>query len=227
MSTTSTSISASSSCFALAATSPFTPTAAPTRSRPRASTAGEYSVARRAPVLVRIPTQSPDAETTGASRCRPACSWSNAAAGGVPAGSVNGSADMTVASCAKRSAPAQSASVTTPTGAPPAPMTTTAPWARLGSSARASPTVSAGPRVIAVSTTRSRVFTQVTTSATTSPGMSWGRIASPPRRATVSAIRRPETAVMFAATTGIVVPLPSRVARSTSRRDPRRTARGP
>ncbi len=133
---------------------------------------------------------------------------------------MNGSADITVDSCANRSAPAQSASVTTPTGAPPASMTTTAPCARLGSSASASPTVSAGPRVIAVSTTRSRVFTQATTSATTSAGMSCGRIASPPRRAIVSAIRRPETAVMLAATIGMVAPLPSRVVRSTSSRDP-------
>ena len=127
---------------------------------------------------------------------------------------------MTVDSCANRSAPAQSASVTTPTGAPESSVTTTAPCARLGSSASASPTVSPGPRVIAVSTTRSRVFTQATTSATTSPGMSCGRIASPPRRAIVSAIRRPETAVMFAATIGMVAPLPSLVARSTSSRDP-------
>ena len=41
----------------------------------------------------------------------------------------------------------------------------------------------------------------------------------PPRRATVSAIRRPDTAVMFATTTGMVVPLPSLVARLTSSRD--------
>ena len=42
----------------------------------------------------------------------------------------------------------------------------------------------------------------------------------PPRLATVSAIRRPATAVMFATTTGIVAPLPSRVVRSTSSREP-------
>ena len=73
--------------------------------------------------------------------------------------------------------------------------------------------------MIAVSTTTSRDFTQATTSATTSPGMSCGMIARPPRRAMVSAIRRPETAVMLAATIGMVAPLPSRVARSTSSRD--------
>jgi hypothetical protein len=50
--------------------------------------------------------------------------------------------------------------------------------------------------------------------------MSCGSTASPPRRATVSAIRRPEIAVMLATTTGIVVPTRSGVVRSTSRRDP-------
>ena len=46
--------------------------------------------------------------------------------------------------------------------------------------------------------------------------MSWGSTATAPRRATVSAILRPETAVMLATTIGIVVPTPSGVARSTS-----------
>jgi hypothetical protein len=41
----------------------------------------------------------------------------------------------------------------------------------------------------------------------------------PPRRATVSAMRRPATAVMFDTTTGIVVPIASGVVRSTSKRD--------
>ena len=63
-------------------------------------------------------------------------------------------------------------------------------------------------------------FTQLITSATTSAGMSCGKIAMPPRRATVSAIRRPETAVMLAVTIGMVAPLPSAVVRSTSRREP-------
>ena len=49
--------------------------------------------------------------------------------------------------------------------------------------------------------------------------MSCGITAIPPRRATVSAIRRPATAVMFATTIGTVVPVPSAVARSTSKRD--------
>ena len=50
-------------------------------------------------------------------------------------------------------------------------------------------------------------LTLPTTSATTSVGMSCGMIATPPRRATVSAIRRPETAVMLATTSGSVVPI--------------------
>ena len=86
--------------------------------------------------------------------------------------------------------------------------------------------VSAGPSVIGVSWTRWRLFTQATTSPTTSAGMSWGSTAMPPRRATVSAIRRPDTAVILATTTGMVVPLPSLVARSTSRRDATAEARG-
>ena len=39
-------------------------------------------------------------------------------------------------------------------------------------------------------------------------------------RATVSAIRRPATAVMFATTSGTLVPTRSGVVRSTARRDP-------
>ena len=46
-----------------------------------------------------------------------------------------------------------------------------------------------------------------------------GQTATPPRRATVSAIRRPATAVMSATTTGRVVPTPSGVVRSTSIRE--------
>ena len=193
--------------------------ATPTRSRPAASTAGEYRVARSAPVLVMMPRQRPSPSTTGASRCRPSCSSANACSGGVPAGSVNGSADITWLSWVNRSTPRQSASVTTPTGRS-SESTITAPCARLGSRLSASPAVSVGASVSAVSTTRSRDFTQAITSATTSAGMSCGKIAMPPRRATVSAIRRPETAVMLAVTMGMVAPLPSVVARSTSSREP-------
>ena len=39
--------------------------------------------------------------------------------------------------------------------------------------------------------------------------MSWGSTAMPPRRATVSAMRRPATAVMLATTIGRLVPMPS------------------
>ena len=67
-----------------------------------------------------------------------------------------------------------------------------------------------------VSKTRWRCFTHATTSATTGIGMSWGITAMPPRRATVSAIRRPAMAVMLATTSGSVAPVPSEVARSTS-----------
>src|ERR1043166_3645560 len=49
--------------------------------------------------------------------------------------------------------------------------------------------------------------------------MSCGMTATPPRRATVSAMRRPATAVMFDTTTGTVVPVPSSERRSTSRRE--------
>src|SRR5690349_24895711 len=49
--------------------------------------------------------------------------------------------------------------------------------------------------------------------------MSCGMTAMPPRRAMVSAMRRPETAVMLATTIGMVAPVPSDVERSTSNRD--------
>ena len=114
-----------------------------------------------------------------------------------------------------RSTPVQSASVMMPTGRPSS-STTAARCERLGSRASASLTVSCGSRMIGVSKTGWRAFTHDTTSATTSSGMSCGRTLSPPRRAIVSAIRRPETAVMLATTSGIVVPVPSDGARSTS-----------
>ena len=50
--------------------------------------------------------------------------------------------------------------------------------------------------------------------------MSCGSTARPPRRATVSAIRRPEIAVMLATTTGSSCRRRSGVVRSTSSRDP-------
>jgi hypothetical protein len=48
---------------------------------------------------------------------------------------------------------------------------------------------------------------------------SCGSTVSAPRRASVSAIRRPATAVMFAAITGTVAPEPSAAVRSTSNRE--------
>ena len=44
-------------------------------------------------------------------------------------------------------------------------------------------------------------------SVITGSGTSWGITARPPRRAIVSAILRPEIAVIFATTIGIVVPV--------------------
>lgn len=126
---------------------------------------------------------------------------------------------MTSLSWVNRSTPARSASVTMPTGRPSA-TTTPALCARLGSSARASATVWDGARVIGVSSTGWRCLTQPVTSVTTSSGMSCGMTARPPLRATVSAIRRPATAVILATTSGRVVPLPSGVERSTSCREP-------
>ena len=84
----------------------------------------------------------------------------------------------------------------------------------------ASPTVSVGRSVIAVSCTRCRRLTQPITSATTSIGMSCGITVIAPRRAVVSAIRRPATAVMLEITSGMWVPVPSLVERSTSSREP-------
>jgi hypothetical protein len=130
-------------------------------------------------------------------------------------GSVSGLADITWCTCAKRSTSVQSSCVTTPTGRPSS-TTNAARWDRLGSSAIASPTVWCGSSVMGVSKTRCRRFTHETTSRTTDIGMSCGITVIPPRRATVSAIRRPATAVMFATTSGIVVPVPSAVDRSTS-----------
>ncbi len=83
-----------------------------------------------------------------------------------------------------------------------------------------------GSSVIGVSKTRWRCLTQATTSLTTGIGMSWGITTSPPRRATVSAIRRPETAVMLDTTSGSVVPVPSSAERSTSYRDATDDRRG-
>ena len=71
-----------------------------------------------------------------------------------------------------------------------------------------------------VSKIRCADFTFRIVSAAMSAGTSCGRMAMPPRRAMVSAMRRPDTAVMLATTSGIVVPVPSAVDRSTDIREP-------
>jgi hypothetical protein len=60
---------------------------------------------------------------------------------------------------------------------------------------------------------------QPTISATACGATSCGSTVSAPRRANVSAIRRPATAVMLAATTGTCEPDPSEAASSTSNRE--------
>ncbi len=138
--------------------------------------------------------------------------------GSVPTGAVTRSVTATSRTRANRSTPTQAASVTRPTGRF-STTTTAAPCARLWISAQASDTESSGDSVTGVSATRSRLLTKSTVSLTAWIGRSWGSTTMPPRRATVSAIRRPATAVMLATTTGIVVPVPSDVDRSTSNRE--------
>ncbi|PQM45526.1 hypothetical protein C1Y40_04310 [Mycobacterium talmoniae] len=134
------------------------------------------------------------------------------------AGAVTKSVMATSRTRANRSTPTQDASVTNPIGRPCA-TTTAAPCARLWISAVAADTESSGDSTTGVSTTRSRLLTNSTLSCTAAIGRSCGSTTRPPRRATVSAIRRPATAVMLATTTGMVVPEPSRVDRSTSKRE--------
>jgi hypothetical protein len=61
-----------------------------------------------------------------------------------------------------------------------------------------------------------RDFIHEITSVTTASGISCGITVNPPRRATVSAIRRPDIAVIFATTKGIVLPVLSGLRKSTS-----------
>lgn len=74
--------------------------------------------------------------------------------------------------------------------------------------------------MIAVSSTGSAPLTASMVAAIAGSGMSCGSTASAPRRASVSAIRRPDTAVMLAAMIGTLVPTLSGVVRSTASRDP-------
>ena len=73
--------------------------------------------------------------------------------------------------------------------------------------------------VMGVSKTVWAAFTFETMSVSASGEISWGRMVIPPRRATVSAMRLPATAVMLETTSGIEVPTESGVVRSTSERD--------
>lgn len=172
-----------------------------------------------APVRVSTPARRPSGPVITATPTGLCSSLSNTTRGSVPTCAVTKSTVATSRTRAKRSTPRHDASVTSPTGLPSSSTTTAAPWARLWISAVASDTESSGDRVTGVSTTRSRLLTNSTISRTAEVGRSCGRTTMPPRRATVSAIRRPATAVMFATTTGIVVPDPSAVERSTSNRD--------
>ena len=70
-----------------------------------------------------------------------------------------------------------------------------------------------------MSQTVCRDFTPATVSATAAASTSCGITAIPPRRASVSAIRRPDTAVMLAAMIGMVAPDGSATERSTSNRE--------
>ena len=90
------------------------------------------------------------------------------------------------------------------------------PWALLPIRAIASPTVVVGETWTGVSKTGWAAFTRSMDFFTKSVGMSCGRTAIAPRRATVSAILRPLIAVMFATTRGRGDPTPSVEVRSTS-----------
>ena len=156
------------------------------------------------------PTPTATASATRAPSIR-----SNASRGAVPASMTTAGGRITWPAWANLSTSRQSSSVTIPTGRD-STTTTAARWARLGISESASATVWSGRSWMGVSKTRCRDFTWDTTSATTGAGMSWGSTVNAPRRATVSAIRLPAIAVMFATTSGRVAPVPSRVVRSTS-----------
>ncbi len=164
--------------------------------------------------------------TPTARGARAPSSASKAARGSVSVSRSTSTGRITWCAWANRSTSAQSASSTTPTGRCSSSTTTAAWCARFGMSDSASATVWSGRSWIGVSRTRWRLFTNDTTSATTGAGMSCGMTTSPPRRATVSAIRLPAIAVMLATTIGMVVPVPSAVARSTSYRLPIVECRG-
>ena len=126
---------------------------------------------------------------------------------------------MTEPTAAQRSWPSQSARVSRPRRRPSSSTTQTASWLRRSNRCSASSTGALGPTVNGVSNTGWAAFTREVTPAITSGSTSCGRMPRPPRRAMVSTMRRPVTAVMFAATSGTVVPVPSSVEMSTSMRE--------
>ena len=171
-----------------------------------------------APVRVSTPASVPSALVTTATPIGACSSRSKILRGSVPTGAVTKSVIATSRTLVKRSTPRQLDSLTKPMGRP-SKTTTATPWARLWISAVASDTESSGSSTTGVSRTRSRLLTNSTVCCTAVIGRSCGRMTMPPRRATVSAIRRPATAVMLATTTGIVVPEPSALDKSTSNRE--------
>ncbi len=195
---------------ALAFTSPLTPMAAATRSRRR----------RRPPA-----GRASSAARRCGSACRPACrrrrppgpaggvrrrAASNASRGSIGSAASSGSGDITWCTWANRSTPAQSASVTTPTGRPLVHDDHRA-VRPLGQQRQG-----VADRCCAARASIGGVDDQVALlhpahdrRRPRRPGCPAGAPRVPPRRATVSAIRRPATAVMLATTSGMVAPLPS------------------
>ena len=174
--------------------------------------------ARTAPVRVSTPASDPSGAVSTATGIGALSSSSNTRRGSDPRVAVTKSLTAISRTRAKRSTPLVADSVTRPIGRPES-TTTAAPCARLWISAMASDTASSGARITGVSATRSRLLTKFTVAVTAEIGRSCGSTTIPPRRATVSAIRRPATAVILATTTGIVVPVPSTLDRSTSNRE--------
>jgi len=174
---------------------------------------------RSAPLVDITPTRVPAASTAMASRWRVWVNVSKTSCGVVFGSTKVNAFVITSCACEKRSTPRASVSPTKPSGTPRGSMTTAKPWARLAISVTVSPTVVFGETVIGVSKTVGARLTRAIDSASTSTGRSWGNTARPPRRAIVSAIRRPEIAVMLATTKGNGWSRPSVVVRSTSSRD--------
>ena len=174
---------------------------------------------RSAPLVDITPTRAPSASTAMASRWRLLVNVSKTSCGVVCGPTRVSAFVITSCACEKRSTPRASVSPTRPSGAPWASMTTAKPWARLAIRVIVSPTVVVGDTVIGVSKTVGARLTRSIDSASTSTGRSCGNTARPPRRAIVSAIRRPEIAVMLATTSGSGWWRPSVVVRSTSSRE--------